>query len=189
MAYSPQVNPYNRKVMSSVQYRPAQQGSQNPNVPWMSLLQNWNTLSNLYSGTGSAAGAGGAGAASAAGAGAPAGAAGAGVGGAGAAGAGAASAASSSGGSGAGAGGGMASMGPGLFAALIASGKLIEHGNPDSALGKGLLGGLGPSYAQIRADPKGMGIPTALGHAWATPWTSSRKARGTAPEWAGAMGK
>jgi hypothetical protein len=74
---------------------------------------------------------------------------------------------------------------PLLYAYLIGKGKMIEADNPDSPLGKGLLATLGPSIAQIKEDPKGMGLPTALGLPFLTPFTGSDKARRTAPEWAG----
>lgn len=86
-------------------------------------------------------------------------------------------------GSGGGFGSSMSSFGPGFWAALIMLGKRVEHNNPDSPLGKGLLAGLGPSIAQIREDPKGMGLPTLAGLPFLTPFTGSKKARETKPEW------
>ena len=88
-------------------------------------------------------------------------------------------------GAGGGASGGLGGMGPLLYAYLIGKGKMLENENPDSALGKGLLAGLGPSFAQVREDPMGMGLPTALGLPFLTPFTGSKKARATEPEWAG----
>lgn len=74
---------------------------------------------------------------------------------------------------------------PLLWAYLIGKGKMIENQNPNSPVGKGLLAGLGPSFAQIKEDPKGMGLPTLAGLPFLTPWTGSKKARETEPEWAG----
>jgi len=83
--------------------------------------------------------------------------------------------------------GGVAGMGPvagpALFAALIGSGKIIEHNNANNPLGQGLLAGLGPSFSQVKKDPVGMGLPTLLGAPFLTPFTSSRAAQDTKPEW------
>ena len=51
--------------------------------------------------------------------------------------------------------GSMSSAGPiGLFAALIAAGKMAEYKNPDSVYGRASLSLLGPSFNQLKADPK-----------------------------------
>lgn len=95
-------------------------------------------------------------------------------------------------GGGVGLGGGGGSAGamfsPLMIAALIGMGKNTEANHPDTAMGKGLLGTLGPSISQVAADPKGMGIPTALGLPFLTPFTGSDKARRTRPEWSGMFG-
>jgi len=92
------------------------------------------------------------------------------------------------GGSGGG-GGGMSNVAGGatplLWAYMIGKGKMIESKNPDTPVGNGMLAGLGPSLAQIKEDPKGMGIPTAIGLPFLTPFTGSKKAKSTKPEWAG----
>lgn len=94
------------------------------------------------------------------------------------------------GGSGGAGGGAMGAAGPAaLFAALIAAGKMAEYDNPNSIQGKASLGLLGPSFNQIKEDPKGVGLPTALGVPFLAPFTGSDKARAAKPEWAGAMGK
>lgn len=74
---------------------------------------------------------------------------------------------------------------PLLYAYLIGQGKMIESRNPDSAYGKALLGGLGPSFNQLKEDPVGMGIPTALGFPFLAPFLGSDKARKKKPEFAG----
>ena len=74
---------------------------------------------------------------------------------------------------------------PALYAYLIGQGKMIESRNPDSAYGKALLGGLGPSFNQLKEDPIGMGIPTALGFPFLAPFFGSDKARKKKPEFAG----
>lgn len=55
-----------------------------------------------------------------------------------------------------GGGGGFSasSVSPLVYARLIAAGKVIENKNPNSFLGRGLLSGLGPSFNQVKADPK-----------------------------------
>lgn len=90
------------------------------------------------------------------------------------------------GGAGGGAGGSasMSSLGsPALFAALIGLGKNMENAHPNTAFGQGLLAGLGPSASQIIKDPMGMGLPTLMGASFLTPFTSSKAAQQTKPEW------
>lgn len=82
--------------------------------------------------------------------------------------------------------GGLAS--PAFFAALIGMGKNTEANHPNSPLGQGLLAGLGPSISQIAKDPMGMGLPTLLGAPFLTPFTSSKQAQQTKPEWSGLFG-
>lgn len=74
---------------------------------------------------------------------------------------------------------------PLLYAYLIGQGKVIEGNNPDSALGKGLLGGLGPSFNQLKEDPVGMGLPSLLGVPFLAPFFASDKARRAKPEFGG----
>lgn len=74
---------------------------------------------------------------------------------------------------------------PLLYAYLIGQGKMIEGNNPDSALGKGLLGGLGPSFNQLKEDPVGMGLPSLLGVPFLAPFFASDDARKAKPEFAG----
>lgn len=74
---------------------------------------------------------------------------------------------------------------PLLYAYLIGQGKMIEGNNPDSALGKGLLGGLGPSFNQLKEDPVGMGLPSLLGAPFLAPFFASDDARKAKPEFAG----
>lgn len=83
-------------------------------------------------------------------------------------------------------GAGMGGMfSPAMFAALIGMGKNTEANHWDKPVGKGLLAGLGPSFNQIKADPKGMGLPTALGVPFLTPWTANDESRKAKPEWSG----
>lgn len=83
-------------------------------------------------------------------------------------------------------GGGLGGAGPaGLFAALIGLGKNTEANHPNTAMGKGLLGLLGPSISQVVKDPMGMGLPTLLGAPFLTPFTSSKESQATKPEWSG----
>lgn len=90
---------------------------------------------------------------------------------------------------GGGGGSGMGGLGAGAgYAAAIGIGKNTEYNHPDTAMGQGLLAGLGPSASQIQADPIGMGLPTALGAPFLTPFTSSTAAQATAPEWQGIFG-
>ncbi len=70
--------------------------------------------------------------------------------------------------------------GPALFAYLIAKGKTLEQKNPNSVLGRGLLSGLGPSFNQVKKDPKLAVIPHFL-HGW----LRNKKAAKAKPEWAG----
>lgn len=85
-----------------------------------------------------------------------------------------------------GGGGGLGGAGPaGLIAALIGMGKNTEYHHPNTVMGDTLLAGLAPSGAQIAKDPMGMGLPTALGAAWATPFFASDESKATKPEWNG----
>lgn len=74
---------------------------------------------------------------------------------------------------------------PAIYAYLIGKGKMLENENPGSAQSDALLAGLGPSFNQIKEDPVGMGLPTALGAPFLTPFTGSDKAKAEKPEWAG----
>lgn len=74
---------------------------------------------------------------------------------------------------------------PLLYAYLIGQGKMLESENPDSALGKGLLGGLGPSFNQLKEDPVGMGLPSLLGFPFLAPFFANDKSRRAKPEFAG----
>lgn len=94
-----------------------------------------------------------------------------------------------SGGAGGSSAGGLGGLAlPLAYAAMIGIGKGVEAKHPNTPYGKALLGGLGPSISQVMADPKGMGIPTALGLPFLTPFTASKKARETKPEWGGLFG-
>ena len=81
--------------------------------------------------------------------------------------------------------GGSASpmAGPLFWAAMIGAGKNVEQSNANNGLGMGLQAMLGPSISQTMKDPVGMGLPTLLGAPFLTPFTGSKAARDTAPEW------
>lgn len=89
-------------------------------------------------------------------------------------------------GGGSSAGGGMSGLAgaatPLAFAAMIGGGKLIEHNNPDSTYGRGLLSMLGPDFNQIKADPK-LGFTTALGVPFLNGFIRNDKAAHAKPEW------
>ena len=81
---------------------------------------------------------------------------------------------------------GPAWLGPaGFYAALIGTGKNLESSNANNGIGQTLLGGLAPSASQIAKDPMGMGLPTLFGAPFLTPFTGSKAARDTKPEWSG----
>lgn len=83
-----------------------------------------------------------------------------------------------------GAAGGLAAAGPyAALAALIGIGKNTEANHAGTPLGDGLLAGLAPSGAQIAKDPLGMGLPALLGVPFITPFTASKEAKATRPEW------
>ena len=81
---------------------------------------------------------------------------------------------------------------PLVYAYLIGKGKLMTQRrlekNPNDPLGNFGLAMLAPSISQIAKDPKGMGIPTAIGLPFLTPFTASKKAKQTKPEWEGIFG-
>lgn len=90
-------------------------------------------------------------------------------------------------------GGGLGGAGAALlWARLIGEGKKQEYlrlkDDPDDPLGNFGLAMLAPSGNQIMEDPKGMGLPTALGLPFLTPFTASDKAKQTKPEWSGLLG-
>lgn len=92
-----------------------------------------------------------------------------------------------------GGGGGLGGAGAALlWARLIGEGKKQEYlrlkDDPDDPLGNFGLAMLAPSGNQILEDPKGMGLPTALGLPFLTPFTASNKAKQTKPEWSGLLG-
>jgi hypothetical protein len=76
---------------------------------------------------------------------------------------------------------------PLAIAALIAGGKMAESKDPNGPMGKIGQTFLGPSLAQIGADPK-VGLTTILGVPFLNSFIMSDKAKGTAPEWAGLFG-
>lgn len=92
------------------------------------------------------------------------------------------------GGAGAGAGGLSSFFSPAAIAAAIGVGKNTEANHPNTMFGQGLLAGLGPSASQVASDPVGMGLPTALGAPFLTPFTSSKSSQATPPEWQGLFG-
>lgn len=97
-------------------------------------------------------------------------------------------AASSGAGTVSGAGGGLAALAPFGYAAAIGVGANTEANHANTPLGDGLLAGLGPSAAQIWKDPLGMGLPTLLGAPFLTPFTASKDAKATKPEFSGLFG-
>lgn len=78
---------------------------------------------------------------------------------------------------------------PFVYAYLIGKSKMMEHDrlekDPDDPLGNFSMAMVMPSGNQIKEDPKGMGIPTALGLPFLTPFTASDEAKKKKPEWAG----
>ncbi len=77
-----------------------------------------------------------------------------------------------------------ANLGPiGAIATAIVAGKTIEQKNPNSIVGRGLLSGLGPSFNQIRADPK-LGALTLAGLPFLGGAVRNDKAANASPEWA-----
>ena len=82
----------------------------------------------------------------------------------------------------------MGAASPFLWPLLIGMGKTVEHNNPGTPAGDTLLGLLGPSAAQIKEDPMGMGLPTALGAPFLAPFFASDKAKGATPEWLSLLG-
>ncbi len=66
--------------------------------------------------------------------------------------------------------------------------RRFQTKGPDDPLANVGLGLVGPSFAQAREDPIGVGLPTALGFSVITPFTASDKAKTQEPEWMG-LGK
>ena len=83
---------------------------------------------------------------------------------------------------GAGGAGGLAALAPFGYAAAIGVGANTQANHANTPLGDGLLAGMAPSLAQLIKDPKGMGIPTALGFPFLTPFTASKEAKAEKPE-------
>lgn len=84
-------------------------------------------------------------------------------------------------------GGGLAGLGaaawPAAIAAAIGFGKNTEANHANTPVGDVLLGALAPSGTQIFEDPIGMGLPTALGFPFLTPFTATKEAKAKKPEW------
>lgn len=92
--------------------------------------------------------------------------------------------AGAAGGAGAGAAGaGAAAMAiPAAIAAAIMGGKELEQRESKSPLGRGLLSGLGPSFSQVKEDPK-LALTTLLGVPFINGAIRSDKAGSATTDW------